>query len=214
MAETRRDLLMMEVIGKVGHGDWTYHMSSSDDVDEDAIINLVMGYVDMLLAEVEPLAVTLASQRAMLNNAEAVNAELMLEVANAKANAAMESDLLVQNERLGALVDQQLGPCIGCFEEPDEFCPRHGRSYTDMLESRERIIKHHKTEAETLHRVVDGLRQTIDDQSEEIAKCKILKYEAVLDDVEEFCLTYASEKRADLCGWRNAILRMREIRND
>lgn len=90
--------------------------------------------------KIQTLLDTIASQRAMLNNAEAVNAELMLEVANARATAAMESDLLVQNERLGALVDQQLGPCLGCYEAPEEHCPRHGRSYTDMLESMDRMV--------------------------------------------------------------------------
>lgn len=142
---------------------------------------------------------TIERQRALLNNADTVNTELMLEVANARANVALESDLLAANERLGALVDQQLGPCVGCFEAPEEHCPRHGRSYTDMLESMGRIVDWERNEN-------SELRQTIDDQAEEIANCKILKYEAVLDSTEETC-------GSTWCGWRNAIYRMREIRN-
>lgn len=65
-----------------------------------------------------------------------------------------------------------------------------------------------------LAREVEQLRQTVQDQSDEIANCKILKYEAVLDDMEEFCSVRPDIDGDDpvTCGWRNAIYRMREIR--
>lgn len=105
------------------------------------------------------------AQRVALLQKDGLNSELMLEIANLRLTADMESDILVQNERLGA--------------------------------------------------EVESLRQTIDDQSQEIADCKVLKYEAVLDDMEEFCLLYdgAADDDPVKCGWRTAILRMREIRN-
>lgn len=54
------------------------------------------------------------------------------------------ADLKAENERLRALVDQQLGPCTGCYEAPEEHCPRHGRSYTDMLESMDRMVTYER----------------------------------------------------------------------
>lgn len=51
-------------------------------------------------------------------------------------------------DRRQAIIDRQLGPCTGCVEAPEEFCPRHGRSYNDMLDSRERVIEYWMKEAE------------------------------------------------------------------
>lgn len=46
--------------------------------------------------------------------------------------------------RLTDLIDRQLGPCTGCYEAPEEFCPRHGRSYNDMANHLERMVGHER----------------------------------------------------------------------
>jgi hypothetical protein len=44
------------------------------------------------------------------------------------------AQLRAENERLRFLVDSQLGDCTGCTTEPEETCPRDGRTYTEWAQ--------------------------------------------------------------------------------
>lgn len=91
------------------------------------------------------------------------------------------------------------------------------RENLNDVQARVRLARKVERQEEMLNsrdEAIEQLRQTIDDQADEIAKCKILKYEEVLDDMEEFCsVRVGGEYDRTTCGWRNAIYRMREIRN-
>jgi Fe-S-cluster-containing dehydrogenase component len=50
------------------------------------------------------------------------------------------AELRAENERLRSLVDRQLGDCIGCTTEPEETCPRDGRSYGEWVEIASTVI--------------------------------------------------------------------------
>lgn len=105
-------------------------------------------------------------------------------------------------------------------EEPIDFGPGYDTNPWDQNAVLEDLVQRQRTllsnaEATNAELMLENanLRLTIDDQSEEIAKCKILKYEAVLDEMDQFFCTAYDEDEPITCGWRSAILRMREIRN-
>ena len=68
-------------------------------------------------------------------------------------------------DRLRAVVERH-GPCVCNYgpgtEGPDEFCPRHGRSYGDALEYMQRIIESTRTERDQAAAWDEGKRAGIE----------------------------------------------------
>lgn len=59
----------------------------------------------------------------------------------AKALVAVPA-LIAEVQRLGDIVDRQLGSCIGCTPDsgPEEVCPHHGRTYSEWVDIASRVI--------------------------------------------------------------------------
>lgn len=119
MAHSRNDLIREGVQAEVDNSAKTMEDAEGHVewvMDEEAIVDLVMRHVDPLVQE---------------------NHDLKREVENLQE---VTRALRERAEQAEAVVVRQLGPCTGCYEAPEEYCPRHGRSYNDMVEHLDRMV--------------------------------------------------------------------------
>ena len=79
----------------------------------------------------------------MLDLADSVHRDTTAERDEAEARA----------QRAERTISRQLGECIGCTTEPDEFCPIDGRSITEWQEIALEVYRERTEAVETLARV-------------------------------------------------------------